>query len=351
LKPLKNQNRQHWGLSVPTDWICIQTVDMHTEGEPLRILTGGLPEIKGHTILEKRSYLRDHLDHIRSGIIFEPRGHADMYGAILTEPERNNSDLGVIFLHNEGYSTMCGHAIIAITKFIIESGWIKKLKEPGILRFDTPAGQITARFQIEGNVVKQTAFCNVPSFVYMSNQSIDIEGLGVIKYDIAYGGAFYAFCDAKDWNLKLNASHYNEIIAAGKKMKNAVTCQTVIRHPVEPDLGFLYGVIFTSPAQNKNNHSRNVCIFADGELDRSPTGTGVSARAAIHFNRGEIVKGQSLGIESILGTTMQVKVVDTISFDNYDAIIPEVTGRAWYTGKHEFYFDPSDPLKSGFIFR
>ncbi|MCB2220807.1 MAG: proline racemase family protein [Bacteroidetes bacterium] len=324
---------------------------MHTEGEPLRILTGGLPKIEGQTILEKRRFVRDKLDYIRSGIIYEPRGHADMYGAILTEPERNDSDIGVIFLHNDGYSTMCGHAIIALTKFIIESGWIPNLKEPGVLKLDVPAGQIIARFIAEGNVVKQTSFNNVPSFVYKKDQSLNIKGLGNIRYDIAFGGAFYAFCDAKDWNLKLDPSHYNEIIAAGKKMKQLVTRQNVIRHPIEPDLGFLYGIIFTSPPQNEKNHSRNVCIFANGELDRSPTGTGVSARAAIHFDNGDIKKEQPIVIESILGTTMRVKVMDTVKFGNYKAVIPEVSGRAWYTGRHNFYFDPADPLKSGFIIR
>ncbi len=175
--------------------------------------------------------------------------------------------------------------------------------------------------------------------------------MGNIKFDISYGGAFYAFVDADDLGLNLNESDYYRLIDYGKRIKKAVMNNFEIKHPFEKDLSFLYGTIFTDKAQNPDNHSRNVCIFADGEVDRSATGSGVSARAALHHAKRELSVGEKITIESILGTTMDVEIKETTTYGDYHAVIPEVTGQAWFTGKNEFCFDPSDPLKDGFIFR
>jgi trans-L-3-hydroxyproline dehydratase len=334
----------------PGQGLKIQAIEMHTGGEPLRVLTGGLPEIKGKTILEKRRYFRDHYDHIRTGTMWEPRGHADMYGAILTQPVTPDGDFGVFFLHNEGYSTMCGHAIIALTKMVLEMDIIKREGEEVTLRIDGPPGRIISTAFRKQGVVEQIIFRNVPSFVSVRQGEVNINGQS-IRFDLAYGGAFYAFVEADDLQLALDTGHANHLIRMGSMIKQAVTDNHEITHPFEGDLGFLYGTIFTGKAQDPGNHSRNVCIFAAGELDRSATGSGVSARAAIHFDRGELGPGQWITIESILGTTMQVRVAEVTSYGPYPAVVPEVSGTAHFTGRSEFWFDPDDPLRKGFIIR
>ncbi len=324
---------------------------MHTGGEPLRVIIDGLPEIKGKTILEKRRYFKENLDHIRTSTMFEPRGHADMYGAVITEPCTPDADFGIFFMHNEGYSTMCGHATIALTKLVLDTGLIEKTGDNPVLKIDAPPGRLIATGHRKNGIVTKSSFLNVPSFLYLRDKNIDVPGIGNVKFDIAYGGAFYAFCDAAELGLKLDAGDYNKLIDYGKKIKKAVMDNIEIKHPFEEDLSFLYGVIFTGKPYDKKNHSRNVCIFAEGEVDRSATGSGVSARAAIHFAKGELKRGETITIESILGTTMDVRVSETVKYGNYDAVIPEVTGSAHFTGRSEFWFDPGDPLKEGFIFR
>ena len=332
-------------LGPPAGALCISTVDMHTGGEPLRIVTDGLPELEGRTVLEKRRYFREHFDHLRSGLMFEPRGHADMYGAVLTRSA--DADFDVFFLHNEGYSTMCGHAIIALTRYAIEAGLVDKTD----VSFNVPAGRIEARAHCAGGQILHTSFRNVPSFVYRHDEELRIDGFGNVRFDVAYGGAFYALVDAPPLGLDLAGAHYARLIDAGRRIKRAVMEAMPIEHPFERDLSFLYGTIFIGPPHAADHHSRNVCIFADGEVDRSPTGSGVSARAALHHARGELAADETITIESILGSTMTVRVVATTTFGPYDAVIPEVSGTAQYTGRHEFWFDPADPLAHGFIFR
>ena len=331
------------------DWLHIKTIDMHTGGEPLRIIYDGLPEISGKTILEKRQYFKNNLDHIRTGVIFEPRGHADMYGAVIVEPERSDSDFGVIFLHNEGYSTMCGHAVIALAKFAFEMGLITKGQKE--LKIDVPAGQVFARLNFEKNTLYSTSFRNVPSFVFAHNQQLTISEIGKITFDIAYGGAFYAICKAEDFGIIIEPGSYQQIIHTGKIIKSQITQSIQVEHPFQDELSFLYGVIFTAPSEKSGVYSKNACIFAEGELDRSATGSGVSARAALLYKENKIKIGENITIESIIGSNMQVCVTETLKYGPYDAVIPEVTGMAFFTGNHDFYFEPTDPLKKGFILR
>ena len=329
----------------PPHWTRLTTIDMHTGGEPLRIIVDGLPEIPGNSVLEKRRYFREHYDHIRTGLMWEPRGHADMYGAVLTSS--NDADFDVFFLHNEGYSTMCGHAILALTKFLVETGLTKKSQ----LRINVPAGTIQATASIENGEVKEASFLNVPSYLYLRDQYVDVQRLGRIRFDVAFGGAFYAFVEAKDVGLSLTADQFSQIIDCGRMIKHAVMQDFEIAHPFETDLSFLYGTIFTGPAMGEGHHSRNVCIFADGELDRSATGSGVSARAALHQAKGELRVNEPIVIESILGSTMTVEVTQLTKFGPYDAIVPRVSGTASFVSRNEFYFDPEDPFRTGFIFR
>ena len=327
----------------------ITSIDMHTGGEPLRVFTSGLPPIEGRTVLEKRRYFREHFDHLRTGTMWEPRGHADMYGAVITRSA--DADLDVFFLHNEGYSTMCGHAIIALTKLVFESGILHKGSDNPHLTINVPAGKVYAQAVIEGDRVREVSFRNVSSFLYLRDEQVDVPGLGRVRFDVAYGGAFYAFVEAQPLGLSLTSDHYHQLIDYGRRIKQAVMSNFSIKHPFEPELSFLYGTIFTGAAIESNHHSRNVCIFADGEVDRSATGTGVSARAALHYAKGELNLNDKITIESIIGSTMTVRAVEETKFGPHNAVIPEVSGTASIIGRNEFYFDPNDPFRRGFLLR
>jgi len=347
------QNKLNYldGWNPPETWLKIKTIDAHTAGEPLRIILEGLPEMKGSTILEKRKYMKENLDHLRTALMFEPRGHADMYGAIMTEPVNEGSDFGVLFLHNEGYSTMCGHGIIALTKVVVQTGMIKAIDPITEIKIDTPAGLVTSFAKVKDGKVESVYFHNVPSFVLTTNQIVDIQRIGNVKYDIAFGGAFYAFVNADDLGIGMKEDNLRELIEKGMAIKNAVMKSYPINHPFEEDLNFLYGTIFYGKSHSDKADSRNVCIFAEGEVDRSPTGTGVSARMALHYANDEIKINQPMIIESIIGTKFTGSVHQTTKFGKYNAVIPRVEGNAYITGKHEFIIDPEDPLKKGFILR
>ncbi|MFN2125212.1 MAG: proline racemase family protein [Candidatus Promineifilaceae bacterium] len=335
----------------PAEWQRITTIEAHTAGEPLRVLTGGFPVLPGDSILAKRRYAKENYDELRTALMWEPRGHADMYGCIVTEPVTADGDLGVLFLHNEGFSTMCGHGIIGLAKVALDTGMIEKPGDRPVIKMDTPAGRVTAYAQKENNFVKSVSFHNVPSFVYALDQVVEVPGLGLLKYDLAFGGAFYAFCRAEDVGVDLSPVDYRKLIDLGMCIKRAVMDSLPLAHPFEEDLGFLYGTIFIGEAEDPAHHSRNVCIFAEGEVDRCPTGTGVSARAAIHFARGELGLDEPFVVESILGTTFTGRVIQEVQFGPYKAVIPEVTGSAHISGRAEWLIDPHDPLRQGFILR
>jgi proline racemase len=335
----------------PRDWQKITTIDAHTAGEPFRVIIDGYPELEGNTILERRSYARENFDYLRTALMWEPRGHADMYGCIITPPVTPGADIGILFMHNEGYSTMCGHGIIGIVKVILETGLLPIRTPETTVKIDTPAGLVVARAQIEFGHVGLVRFQNVPSFVLTLNETILVPGLGNIRYDIGFGGAFYAFVQTEEVGLDLTPQNFRPLIEKGMAIKRAVMDSRPVEHPFEPDLSFLYGTIFIGPPHRNDAHSRNVCIFAEGEVDRCPTGTGVSARLAIHFARNEIAIHQPITIESIIGTRFTGQILDTTSFGPYQAVIPEVSGTAHITGHNQFLIDPSDTLKDGFMLR
>jgi trans-L-3-hydroxyproline dehydratase len=334
----------------PSHWQRFTSIDAHTAGEPLRIITGGFPDLPGDTILEKRQYAREHYDHLRRALMWEPRGHADMYGCIFTPPVTADGDVGVLFLHNEGFSTMCGHGIIGMVKVGVEAGLLKPTDS--VIRIDTPAGRVTATAHMKDGKVERVSFRNVPSFVLARDLTVDVEGFGEVTFDIAFGGAFYAYVDADSVGLDLTPQNHNRLIDAGMRIKRAVMASCPVAHPDgDSDLNFLYGTIFVKMYSAPGAHSRNVCIFAEGEVDRSPTGTGVSGRVALHHAKGELPVGETITVESILGTTFTGRVVETTTVGTLPAVIPEVSGTAHITGRHEFFIDPDDPLKDGFILR
>ncbi len=333
----------------PRSWVRITSVDAHTGGEPLRVFTGGMPELPGDTILDRRRHLMEHYDHLRTSTMWEPRGHREMYGCILTSPVSEGADLGVLFLHNEGYSTMCGHGIIGVVTVALETGMLEVSEPETTLRIDTPAGLVTASARIEENRVRSVRFLNVPSFVVALDEVVRVPGLGSVRYDLAFGGAFYAFVYADEVGLACAPQEHARIVEAGMAIKHAVAAAREMEHPFEADLNFLYGTIFIAPPTTAVADSRNVCVFADGQVDRSPTGTGVSARAAIHHARGELEVGQPLVVESIVESLFTVRVAEKTAFGPYEAVVPEVEGSAHITGRNELLIDPEDPLKHGFF--
>jgi trans-L-3-hydroxyproline dehydratase len=296
--------------------------------------------------------MQRHFDHIRRALMWEPRGHFDMYGCIITPAVTSEADFGVLFMHNEGYSTMCGHGTIALATALLESGVLeaKGLQTP--VNFDTPAGLVRATAHLDGSGhVEHVSFLNVPSYLYARDLAIELPKYGRLTVDVSFGGAFYAILPAEQVGLKVEPRQIEQLVTAGEAIKQAVNAALAIRHPIEEDLGFLYGTILTGPPENPAHHSRNLCVFGNAEADRSPTGTGVSARLALLHAKGEIKDSQQITIESILGRTsiFNGRIVGQTQVGPYDAIVPEVSGRAFITGRHEFIIDPRDELGRGFL--
>lgn len=329
----------------------LRTIDAHTAGEPLRLIADGWPAPEGATMLERRAFARDHQDHLRRMLMFEPRGHADMYGALLTEPERPDSDVGVLFMHNEGYSTMCGHGIIAVTTIAFERGVVTHADGRSTLVFDAPAGQIRARAHLEergGRVrVREVSFTNVPSFVLAAGVPVRI-GAREVRADVAFGGAFYAVVDAESAGLAVVPERLQDLKVVGMQIAREVERLMPVVHPLEPGLTGVYGTIFTGPPSVPGAHLRNVTIFADHEVDRSPCGTGTCAVLAVLDAMGLVVDATPFVHESIIGTTFRASVVSRTTVGDIPAIVPELTGSASITGDHTFVVDADDPLGEGF---
>lgn len=337
----------------PEDWQRIETVESHAGGEPLRIIVDGVPALPGATMLEKRRYVRENHDDLRTALMWEPRGHADMYGAILTDPVTDDGDVGVLFAHNEGYSSMCGHGVVALGVVLPEVGLVSDVGEGSPIRLDTPAGRVTARPRVDDDGrVRRVAFENVPSFAVALDESVEVPTVGTVEYDLAFGGAYYAYCDAAQFDLSLDPTETDRLVRLGREVKAAVADAVSIDHPVEDDLSFLYGVVFTDErGADADADVRNVCVFADGEVDRSPTGTGVSGHLALRHARGDLTVGDSYRVESVVGSTFTGLIADAVEYHGRDAVVPVVEGEAHVTGTSSFVVDPSDPFRDGFLLR
>jgi trans-L-3-hydroxyproline dehydratase len=336
--------------TAPAEWRRLKTIDLHTGGEPLRVVVDGVPAIAGRTMLERRRYVREHVDWVRAVLMREPRGHRDMYGCLVLAPERPGSHFGVLFMHNEGYSTMCGHGIIAVSRVAVETGAVPAAGDETTLRIDTPAGLVTSRVRTRGGkAVESVAFRNVPSFVIALDEDIEVAGLGVVRYDLAFGGAFYAYVDAAAFGLRCVPEERTRLIEIATAVKHAVQQRRAVRHPDDGELGFLYGTIFTADPRSSQAQSRNVCVFADGQIDRSPTGTGVSGRMALLHARGQIEAGSPYVIESIVDSRFTARIVETTMVGSIPAVVPEISGEAYVTGQCEFVIDPADPFNRGFL--
>jgi proline racemase len=307
-------------------------------------VTGGVPPLEGRTILEKRRYAAERLDAVRRLLVFEPRGHADMYGCFVTEPEDEGADLGVVFFHNAGFSTACGHGTIALVTWALENGILPLAGPETRVVVDVPSGRLQTVAHIEDGRVRSVRFRNVPSYV-------DAEGLLAegLRCDVAFGGAFYASVASP---LPVEARNLPELIRLGRAVKHGLEDKRSFVHPEEPELRDVYGVIFWERLDfGPPLRQRNVTIFADGEVDRSPCGSGTSARLALLDRAGELPRGEELVHESIVGSEFRGRVVGAGDVAGRPAVITEVEGSAHYTGRHEFTLDPADPLGEGFLLR
>jgi proline racemase len=330
----------------------IRTVDYHTAGEPFRIVTGGVPELEGQRVLQRRRWALEHLDDVRRLLVNEPRGHADMYGAFVTPPDDDWADLGVVFFHNEGYSTACGHGTIALVTWAVDTGRIDVT--PGsrtvAVTVDVPSGRLAceARLDDDGRV-EAVRFRNVPSFVIARDVTVR-SSRGPVTLDVAFGGAFYGTVEASALDLTISAADLPQLIALQRELRPALERSLTVVHPAERDLAGIYGVIFWE--RIGPDEQRNVTVFADGEIDRSPCGSGTSARLAVLHARGELAVGERLLHRSIVDSTFDAWIVDEgPTVGGKPSVITEVEGSAYRTGEAMFSLDARDPLGTGFLLR
>jgi proline racemase/trans-L-3-hydroxyproline dehydratase len=320
---------------------AIAAVDYHTGGEPFRIVTGGVEPPRGRTILERRRDARERHDHVRRLLVFEPRGHADMYGCFVVPPNDEGADLGVVFFHNAGYSTACGHGTIALVTWALDEGVVERREGENRVVVDVPSGRLETWALVERGRVRSVRFRNVPSFVW--REGLDVAGRRV---DLAFGGAFYASLEER-----VEPRELPRLIELGREVKRALEQREEIVHPLEPELRDVYGVIFWQREGAHPLTQRNVTVFADGEVDRSPCGSGTSARLALLDRSGELPRGEELRHLSIVDSEFRGRVVGEDEVAGLPAVVTEVEGAAYRTGEHSFALDPADPLGEGFLLR
>jgi len=329
-------------------WQC---VDSHTEGMPTRVVVGGVGTLPGSTMEERRRYVMDEADHLRTWLMFEPHGHSAMSGAILQPPTRGDADWGVVYIEVSGCLPMCGHGTIGVATVLVETGMVEITEPETVIRLDTPAGLVVARVQVEGTRARSVTIENVPSFVTELDARVDVPGVGTVTYDMAFGGNFYAIVgldslgDAAPTFDRTNAPG---LMDTGMRIMTAINDSNPPVHPLNPAIDHVHHVQLVAPGSTAQ-HSRHAMVIYPGWFDRSPCGTGTSARVAQLSARGELAVGAELVNESLLGTHFIGRAVQTTTVAQYSAIIPTITGRAWITGTSQHMLAPDDPFPSGFL--
>lgn len=326
-------------------------IDSHTAGEAARIITSGIPKLEGNTIAEKKQYLIDHYDDIRTSVMLEPRGHNEMFGAFLMEPCNPEADFGIVFMDTGGYLNMCGHNTIAAVTVIVETGMVDvapDAKEKKVV-LDTPAGLVHAVAHLSGDhQVESVSFQNVPSFLYKKDVKVNVPEIGEITLDISFGGSFFAILPVEEVHEKINAKNAQKLAKVGMAIRDAVNEQVEIQHPTLAHIKTVDLVEMYGEPDDGESTLQNVVVFGDGQVDRSPCGTGTSAKLATLHAKGKLGIDEKFIYESILGTKFYGRVVKDTKAGDLPAIIPEVTGSAWITGFNQFVVDPTDPLTKGF---
>ena len=329
----------------------LRVIDMHAAGEPVRIVESGYPPLAAPTLLDKRREARERFDHLRRRLMLEPRGHGGMYGVIPTAPTHPDAAIAVLFTHQEGYSTMCGHATIALGRWLVDCGRVPASGPAATFAIEAPCGLVRVEVLRGAAQAPLVAFQSVPAFASHLDQALEVSGYGRVRFDVAFGGAYYAILPASRLGLPLASTPLGELVRAGVAISNAVRSALPIHHPGAPDLGFLYGTILTDDTElgaSGNDPSHNLCIFAEGQIDRSPTGSGVTARFALAAARGEIGVGQSREVRGVSGEGFVGTLAALESTPNGLAARVRVAGRAYYTSRSEFLAEADDPFANGF---
>jgi proline racemase len=323
------------------------TVESHTMGEPLRCIVSGFPNIKGNTMMEKKEYFREHYDHLRKALMLEPRGHNDMFGSVITTPTLPEADYGVIFMHGDGYHNMCGHGTIATSTIMIETGMVEVTEPETILHQEAPSGLVTIKAKVKDGRAEQISFENVPAFLYRENIKLNVPGYGDLIIDVVFGGSFFAMIDSKQLGIDICPENASRLIEAGMAIIEAANKEIEIIHPELPNIKTIDLCEIYGPPKSKDAHMQNITIF-DGQIDRSPCGTGTCAKVATLYARGELKLGEEFVYESVINTKFIGKALRETKVGEYYAIIPEVTGSAYITGYSKHLIDDKDPIKYGF---
>jgi len=325
----------------------ITTVESHTEGMPTRVVTGGVGPIPGATMLDRKAHFEANSDDLRLLLMREPRGHGAMSGAILQPPARTDADHGVVFIEVSGCLPMCGHGTIGVATVLVEEGLVPVTEPETVVRLDVPAGLVEARVRVEDGHARAVSIRNVPSFEHTRDGVVDVPGLGPVTYDLAYGGNFYAIVDAASVGLSPDPVRAGELVARGLEIMAAVNVAAPPVHPEDPRIAGCRHVIFTGPG-SPGADARGATSIHPGWLDRSPCGTGTSARLAQLHARGELAVGQPWVHESVIGSRFTGRILEETEVGGRPAIVPEITGRAWVTGRAQYVLDPGDPFPAGF---
>lgn len=325
------------------------SIDTHTGGGPTRTITGGIPYIPGDTVAEKMLYLKENMDWIRTSLMYEPRGHSVMSGVILTEPKHPEADVGTIFIETGGYLPMCGHDTIGVATAMVETGMIRVTEPETIINLDTPAGLTRVRVKVEDGRAREVSFLGVPSFVLKDNIEVNVPELGTLTLDIAYGGNVYAILPAESVGVAIKPANASALIEKGRYIKHAVNDQVKIQHPELDFINDCTHVEFYGPATSPEAHLQNAVILSDSGMDRSPCGTGTSAKVALMYSRDELGLNEPFVYESTIGSLFTARLIEETTVGDIPAVIPEITGSAHIMGMNQLFIDPEDPLKDGFL--
>jgi proline racemase len=326
----------------------VTTVETHTEGMPTRVVTSGVGEIPGKTMFEKRLYFMKNLDYIREWLMFEPRGHSAMSGAILQKPTRPDADWGVVYIEVSGCLPMCGHGTIGVATALVEKKLVTVVEPITTIRLDTPAGLVVVDVKVKDGKAENVTIINVPSFSYALDQTVNVPGLGELKYDMAYGGNFYAIVPIERVGIEFKRENGQKLLDLGLLISDAINEQNRPVHPENSDIAICHHIDFISPGEN-SLHWKNAMAIHPGWFDRSPCGTGTSARLAQMAARGEFNEGDVLINESWIGSHFEGRIKERTKVGEFDAIVPLITGRAWVMGEATWLLDPADPFPNGFI--
>lgn len=328
---------------------AIQAVDSHTEGMPTRVVTGGVGVIPGATMNERRLHAIEHLDELRRFLVTEPRGHAAMSGTILQPSTRADADWGVLYIEVSGFLPMCGHGTIGTATVLVETGMVEVREPETVIRLDTPAGLVIATVAVRDGRAESVTIENVPSFCERLDASVEVPGFGAVPYSLAFGGNFYAMVELDDVGLPFDRARKDEIMAAGLAIMDAINATDAPRHPTIDGVDHVHHVEFIAPGSDAR-HSRHAMAIYPGWYDRSPCGTGTSARMAELWARGELAIGDDFVNESFIGTRFTGRLVRQVDVAGQAAVVPTITGRAWITGMATYLLDPTDPFPAGFEF-